>query len=126
MEEADAIGGWAGRRIGVFTGASMGQLMPQLLGPLESATGASFEIHALQNTVFGSSVTTAGLLPGQGFRDALQSAGQLDLALLPAEAVNDDGLFIDNVSFSDLARDSGVEVRLSSHFTDALAGAMTS
>ena len=35
-EEAEAIGGWTGRRIGVFTGTSMGKLMPQLLRPLEA------------------------------------------------------------------------------------------
>ncbi len=125
-EEADAIGGWAGRRIGVFTGTSMGQLMPQLLGPLEEATGASFELHALENTVFGASVTTAGLLPGRAFFEALRQAGPLDLALLPAESVNDDGVFIDDMSFADVAGASETEVRLSSHFTDALAGVMAS
>lgn len=121
LEDARDMGGWAGRRIGVFTGTSMGQLMPQLLEPLERVTGASFELFAIENTVFGASVTTAGLLPGRAFADALQDTSHLDLALLPAEAVNDDGLFIDDHSFDDLAGSTDLDVRLSNHFTDALA-----
>jgi NifB/MoaA-like Fe-S oxidoreductase len=126
LDEAETIGGWTGRRIGVFTGISMGRLMPQLLEPLEYVTGASFELHALENTVFGTSVTTAGLLPGKAFLEALQSGSQLDLALLPAESVNDDGLFIDDLSFDDLAGSIETPVILSAHFTDALMSAVPS
>ena len=43
----------------------MAPLMPQVLEPLAAATGARFEIVALENSLFGSSVTTAGLLPGR-------------------------------------------------------------
>ena len=39
--------------------------------------------------------------------------------LVPAEAVNDDGLFLDDMPFADLAAASPVETRLSHHFTDA-------
>ena len=120
-EDEQVIAGWAGRRIGVFTGTSMGKLMPQVLQSLERVTKASFELHALENTVFGSSVTTAGLLPGRVFMDALGAAGQVDLALLPAESVNDDGMFIDDLSFEEVAGSTDAEVRLSAHFTDALA-----
>ena len=122
-EDAHVIGGWAGRRIGVFTGTSMGKLMPQVLDPLARVTGADFHLHPLENPVFGSSVTTAGLLPGRVFIDALGAAGQLDLALLPAEAVNDDGVFIDDLSFEEVAGSTDALVRLSAHFTDALAPA---
>ncbi|NNG15106.1 MAG: DUF512 domain-containing protein [Gemmatimonadales bacterium] len=123
LEDAHLIGGWTGRRIGVFTGTSMGRLMPQVLEPLERATGASFELHPLKNTVFGGSVTTAGLLPGRAFLEALQQAARLDLALLPAESVNDDGLFIDDVAFEEVAGSIDAPVVLSAHFTDALAPA---
>jgi NifB/MoaA-like Fe-S oxidoreductase len=124
VDEAETIGAWADRRIGVFTGTSMGRLMPQVLEPLERVTGASFELHALENTVFGTSVTTAGLLPGKAFLEALYNTGRLDLALLPAESVNDDGLFIDDVSFEEVAASIDTPVFLSAHFTDALASAV--
>ena len=75
---------------------------------------------ALENPLFGSSVTTAGLLPGDAFRRALQHRGDLDLALLPAEAVNDDLLFMDDVGADALAADLPMPVRLSYDFVDAL------
>src|SRR5262249_17793792 len=55
----------AGRRIGVVTGTAMAGLMPQVLEPLAKVTRAEFELVAVENTLFGSSVTTAGLLPGR-------------------------------------------------------------
>ncbi len=55
--------------------------------------------------------------------EALQHTDRLDLALLPAESVNDDGLFIDDVSFEEVAGSIDAPVLLSAHFTDALASA---
>jgi putative radical SAM enzyme (TIGR03279 family) len=118
--EASGLGQWAGQRIGVVTGTAMGQLMPMVLEPLRVATGAEFELIALENPLFGASVTTAGLLPGQAFADALRSRGDLDLVLLPGESVNDDGLFIDSMSLAALRAEVPAEVRLSKDFADAL------
>jgi NifB/MoaA-like Fe-S oxidoreductase len=117
---AGAFGDLAGKRIGVVTGTAMAPLMPQVLEPLAAATGARFEIVALENSLFGSSVTTAGLLPGDAFRRALEHRGDLDLALLPAEAVNDDLLFMDDLHVDGLAAQVPVPVRLSYDFVDAL------
>ena len=69
--EAASLGGWQGRRIGVVTGTAMAPLMPLVLEPLTRATGARFELVPVENTLFGPSVTTAGLLPGAAIRDAL-------------------------------------------------------
>ena len=118
--EAGGLGRWSGRRIGVVTGTAMGQLMPMVLEPLRTATGAAFELIALENPLFGASVTTAGLLPGQAFADALRSRGDLDLVLLPGESVNDDGLFIDSMSLAALRAEVPAELRLSKDFADAL------
>jgi putative radical SAM enzyme (TIGR03279 family) len=123
---AAAVGGFAdlaGKRIGVVTGIAMAPLMPQVLERLAAATGARFEIVALENSLFGSSVTTAGLLPGHAFRRALQHRADLDFALLPAEAVNDDLLFIDDVPMASLAAQVPMPVRLSYDFVDVLAEA---
>ncbi|MDQ2673993.1 MAG: DUF512 domain-containing protein [Chloroflexota bacterium] len=117
---AEALAGWDGRRIGVVTGTAMGRLMPMVVAPLAEATGASFEVLPVVNTLFGASVTTAGLLPGAAIRDALRLRGDMDLALLPAESVNDDGLFMDGMSVETLAATSPVEIRFSKDFADAL------
>ena len=114
-------GEWRGKRIGVVTGTAMAPLMPQVLADLTAATGASFEILPLENTLFGPTVTTAGLLPGKVLLTALEGRGDLDLALLPAEAVNDDLIFMDDVDAHDLAAQVPMPVRFSYDFADVLA-----
>ncbi|HEX2251270.1 MAG TPA: DUF512 domain-containing protein [Gemmatimonadales bacterium] len=111
---------WAGMRIGVVTGTAMAQLMPMVLQPLSSMTGSSFVLIPVVNTLFGASVTTAGLLPGTAVQRALQDCTSLDLALLPGEAINDDGLFIDNISLASVQSSFSFQVRASRDFVDAV------
>lgn len=120
IAEASGMSDWSGRRIGVLTGTSMGALMPQVLEPLARATGATFELLPLTNTLFGESVTCAGLLPGAAFRVALSGRRDLDLALIPGESINDDGLFMDDLSLHDLSATVPIEVRPSWNFVDGL------
>ena len=98
----------------------MGRLMPMVLGPLAEASGASFELIPVVNTLFGPSVTTAGLLPGTAVQQALRERRDLDLALLPGECVNDNELFMDDMRFDLLAASVPMEIRLSKTFVDAL------
>jgi len=114
--------GWRDKRIGIVTGTAMGPLIPQIVADLTQITKAHFEILALENTLFGSSVTTAGLLPGTAILAALQNRSDLDLALLPAESVNDDLLFMDDIEAHALAAQVPMPVRLSYDFADALVG----
>lgn len=119
-EEPGRLAGWVGRRIGVLTGTSMAALMPQVLSSLAEATGAHFELIPIVNPLFGPSVTCAGLLPGAAFRLALAGRSDLDLALLPAESLNDDQLFMDDLGLEDVIATVPMDVRSSYHFTDAL------
>jgi putative radical SAM enzyme (TIGR03279 family) len=119
-EGAELLEGMRGLRIGVCTGTSMSLLMPEVLRPLAQSCGATFELIALENSLFGPRVTTAGLLPGRAFLEALRERSDLDLVFLPGEAVNDAGLFIDDLSFDQLATTVPVPVRLSRTFVDAV------
>jgi putative radical SAM enzyme (TIGR03279 family) len=114
------LGNWAGRRIGVLTGTSMAPLMPQVLEPLAQVTRAVFELIPLTNPLFGPTVTCAGLLPGEAFRAALVSRPDLDLALIPAESLNENGIFMDDQSFEGLTASVPMEVRPSYDFVDSL------
>jgi putative radical SAM enzyme (TIGR03279 family) len=118
---ADRLPDLGGKRIGVVTGAAMGPLMPQVVADLTTATGARFELVVVENTLFGRSVTTAGLLPAAAIERALGARPDLDLALLPAEAVNDDLVFVDDVGADTLAERLPMPVRLSYDFADVLA-----
>jgi hypothetical protein len=67
-------------------------------------------------------VTTAGLLPGNDIVAVLDAKGPdaLDLVLVPGEAINDDDLFIDNLSLDVLRSRVGFPIVLSKDFVDAL------
>ena len=109
-----------GRRIGVVTGVSMAPMMPELLAQLHDATGAIFEIITMENSLFGPTTTTAGLLVGADIRRALSDRSDLDLALIPAECINDDGLFLDEESFVAVREAMPMPVYPSYDFIDAL------
>ena len=111
---------WAGKSVGVVTGTAMAPLMPMVLEPLARLTSARFDLIPVTNTLFGPSVTTAGLLPGNAVQQALLGRTDLDLVLIPGESINDDGLFIDSLSLELLQATSPVEIRPSRDFADAL------
>jgi putative radical SAM enzyme (TIGR03279 family) len=110
-----------GRRIGVVTGVSMAPLMPELLAQLALATGATFELIRVENSLFGPTTTTAGLLVGADIRRALENRYDLDLALIPAESINDDGVFLDEESFIAVREALSMPVYPSYDFIDVLA-----
>src|SRR5207302_9079974 len=97
-------------------------VMPQVLAEVAAVTGAQFELVVVANALFGASVTTAGLLPAAAIEAALRGRDDLDLVLLPAEAVNDDLIFMDDVRADDLAVRVPMPVRLAYDFADAPSG----
>ncbi|MDQ2670898.1 MAG: DUF512 domain-containing protein [Gemmatimonadota bacterium] len=119
--DGDELEPLAGRRVGIVTGTAMGPLMPMVAEPLAERTGATLEVIAVENSLFGSSVTCAGLLPGAAIQRALAGRRDLDLVLIPGEAVNDEGLFMDSMSYDLLAAAVPMELRRSKDFVDALA-----
>jgi putative radical SAM enzyme (TIGR03279 family) len=110
-----------GRRIGVVTGTSMAPLMPVLLAQLEAVTGASFVLIPTTNSLFGPTTTTAGLLVGADIRRALAGREDLDMALIPAETINDAGLFLDDERFVVLRESLPMPVYPSYDFVDVLS-----
>ena len=110
-----------GRRIGVVTGTSMAPLMPDLLAQLERSTGATFELIPMANSVFGPTTTTAGLLVGADIRRALDARDDLDFALIPAETINDSGLFLDDERFIVVREALPMPVYPSYDFIDVLS-----
>jgi putative radical SAM enzyme (TIGR03279 family) len=109
-----------GKRIGVVTGTAMAPLMPSLLDGVSRATGARFEVLHAVNSLFGPTVTTAGLLVGADVERMLTGRTDLDLALIPAETLNDDAIFLDDRSLSALQAALPMPVRASYDFLDAL------
>ena len=111
-----------GRRIGVVTGTAMAPLMTDLVRQLEAQTKAQFEVIKAQNSLFGPGVTTAGLLVGADMRRELSGRTDLDLVLIPAESINEDGLFLDDDTFDSLRAALPMPVLASYDFVDVLTG----
>jgi putative radical SAM enzyme (TIGR03279 family) len=109
-----------GKKIGVVTGVSMAGLMPDLLDQLTGATGASFDLIVTENSLFGPTTTTAGLLVGADIRRALADRHDLDLALIPAECINDHGVFLDDEPFITVREEMSMPVFPSYDFIDVL------
>jgi putative radical SAM enzyme (TIGR03279 family) len=120
MSAGSRVEAWAGRRIGVITGTAMAQLMPMVLEPLAARSRSQFELLPVINSLFGPSVTTAGLLPGTAIQKTLRTRTDLDLALIPGESINDQGLFIDGMRLELLQASVPMEIRPSKDFVDAL------
>ena len=111
-----------GLRIGVVTGKAMVGLMPELLERLTAVTGAEFVLIPTENSLFGPTITTAGLLVGADIKRALDSRADLDIALIPAETINEDRIFLDDVNFDELHDSLPIPVYPSYDFIDILAG----
>lgn len=95
----------------------IGRLAPEL----ERASGATVDVVRVENRYFGPSVTIAGLLGGRDILDALGEGRPRDLIVLPAESLNADDRFIDDVTLSDLsARLAPAEIRSGYEITEAL------
>ena len=121
-EGIDDLPALGGMRIGVVTGKATAALMGEILPQLSEATGATFELVVMDNSLFGPTITTAGLLVGADISAALSGRSDLDIALIPAETINDDRIFLDDVSFDELRKKMPMPVFPSYDFIDVLAG----
>jgi putative radical SAM enzyme (TIGR03279 family) len=110
-----------GKRIAVVTGSAMSGIMPSILDDLTRATGASFELIPTVNSLFGKTVTTAGLLVGADIERALGGRIGFDFALIPAETLNDDERFLDDRTLAAVRATLPMPVYPSYDFIDALA-----
>jgi putative radical SAM enzyme (TIGR03279 family) len=110
-----------GARIGVVTGASMAPLMPELVEALTDATGARYVLLPVENSLFGPTVTTAGLLVSSDIRRAVGGVDELDAVLIPAETLNDNSVFLDDVPLDTVRAEFATPIHPSYDFVDILS-----
>ena len=129
FRESRAAGDFRGRRLLLLTGASFHPFLASAVEDLNARTGAYLRVCPVPNRAFGDSVTVAGLLCG---RDLLAAAradlarhgeteavvfpsaalrrqtGPTDQYALPRPTSGAEGLFLDDLTPGDLARDLGI------------------
>jgi putative radical SAM enzyme (TIGR03279 family) len=103
--------GQGGRRVTVVTGTLYAPRLARLLDGLPGAGGAA-RVVAVPNDFFGGSIGVAGLLTGQDIQRHLAAQGDLgEAVLVPAAALRDgEGVFLDDLTPTDVARALGVSV----------------
>ena len=110
---AERNGACRGDAVTVVTG----EMFAPRLGALLARGGfdpATVRVAAIANDFFGPAIGVAGLLTGRDIQRHLATRTDLGRAVLvPAVAVRDgDGIFLDDLTPADLARDLGVPVRV--------------
>jgi putative radical SAM enzyme (TIGR03279 family) len=104
----------AGRRaVTLVSGRLYGPRLAALVGRL-GAAGVRARVAAVPNDFFGHTIGVAGLLTGRDIERHLRGLDDVgDEVLVPAVAVREgDGVFLDDLTPADLARDLGVPVRV--------------
>ena len=102
-----------GRPVTLVTGELFGPRLEALLS-LGAPAGPGVRVAAVPNEHFGRAIGVAGLLTGRDIQRHLATLPDLGRAVLvPAVALRDvDGVFLDDATPADLARDLGVPVRV--------------
>ncbi|HSE92966.1 MAG TPA: DUF512 domain-containing protein [Methylomirabilota bacterium] len=115
-----------GRTVTVVSGEMYGPRLSALLAPL-AARGVVARVAVVPNDFFGRTIGVAGLLTG---RDVQRHLARIDTpgeeVLVPSVAVRDvEGVFLDDLTPGDLARDLGLPVRVVEPTARALVRALT-
>jgi len=103
----------AGRSVTVVSGELYAPRLRALLARLPDGA-PHVEVVAVSNEFFGGTISVAGLLTGQDIQRQLAGRGALgDEVLVPGVALRDgEGVFLDDLTPADLARDLGVPVTI--------------
>ncbi|MEE8572486.1 MAG: DUF512 domain-containing protein [Gemmatimonadota bacterium] len=119
--DLDDLPSLKGKKVVLLTGTAMRPYLADLADEVSASTGAAVTTVAAHNSLYGPMVTTAGLLAGVDHARALNSYRDFDLALFSRTALNDQDLFLDDLSLSELRRDfPKLRICPSEHVTDTL------
>jgi len=112
----------SGLEVVAVTGTSMGPSLARLAREIADRSGAAITTRVTENSLYGPAVTTAGLLSGADHARALEPYRDFDVALISAQALDDRGVFLDDVSLEDIRRGTpGLRVETSYDLVDVLS-----
>ena len=109
LDSAEGTPRYPGRLV-LVTGMSMAGFIEDFARRLAARTGAEVRTAAVTNRFYGESVTVSGLLSGGDIILALEGIAGDETVVLPPNCLNDDGLFLDDLTPEDIARKYGVAV----------------
>ena len=83
-----------------------------LVEPLSRIANLETELVVVTNDFFGPGVTVSGLLVGRDIVRSLEGRDPVDAVYLPPNVLNDDGLFLDDMTLEKLSEAVGTDVFL--------------
>jgi len=100
------------KRILFMTGRSAHPFLDQEVMPfINNELGLDVKLHQVPNRFWGETVTVSGLLTGQDLlRHVRMKIDEFDTVVLPPNCLNDDDLFLDNLSLDQFQNTLGKEV----------------
>ncbi|MFQ5689561.1 MAG: DUF512 domain-containing protein [Gemmatimonadota bacterium] len=108
LQELPAL---TGLRVVLVTGTSMGPFVEKLGAEVAAVCGADVVTEVRTNSLYGPTVTTAGLLSGRDHLEAIRAHFDRDVALFSADALKDGEVFLDEFTLTEL-RDAVAPVRV--------------
>jgi len=88
----------------LVSGMSAGPILrKEVLPLLRDIKNLAIQVHEVQNKFYGDTATVTGLLTGQDIITSCQDIPDNTILVLPPNCLNHDGLFLDDLSFSDLS-----------------------
>ncbi|MBI2298068.1 MAG: DUF512 domain-containing protein [Armatimonadetes bacterium] len=98
------------QRVAVLTGGYGATLLADFAAALRGIESVDLELIPVRNELFGGNVSCAGLLCGRDMLAALAGRPPFDRVILPARALNDEGVLLDDLTPHDLAARLGIPV----------------
>jgi len=98
----------------IATGTAFAPVLRELL------KGANVEVRAIKNNFFGGNVDVAGLITERDLIDQLQDLTSATRLVISDVMLNDDGLFLDNLTPDDLSQALNIQVDVVSCSASAL------
>lgn len=96
------------KKVTFVTGELAAPVLNRIIPTLCDVEGLSIDLVIAKNILFGAPVTVSGLLSYQCYYEALKGRENGDMILLPPDALNFEGKFMDDKSLDDLSSALGV------------------
>ncbi|MBU1318821.1 MAG: DUF512 domain-containing protein [candidate division Zixibacteria bacterium] len=103
-ESADGIDLKKDIRLTIATGSLVSPMLHDILdAKWRTVTGLSYRVHPVENKLMGDTVTVSGLLAGIDILDSVSRLDNVgDCVVVPPNCLNDDGLFLDDLTIEDI------------------------
>jgi len=95
--------------LALITGKLAASFLEPMIAKLAGVPRLQIDVLTVNNDFFGHGITVSGLLTAEDIVRTLQD-GPWDLAILPPNSINGDGLTLDDVTVDEIASRSGVRV----------------